>query len=557
MATAHPFDAWLDDFLATFFRQNPVDATFIGMHDHDHALPDCSPEGIEQAKDEWRSLRGRLEDVSTDELSVAQKLDHRLASGFIEIRLWELGSGHFVGGNPAYYTGEAIFGIIGLFQRDAEPFADRVAAAIARMQAIPGFLTRARANLASAPTAWTERAMRECRSALIYFSSGLRTLATERSISENAFLAAADGAHAAFAEHLAWLAGTLLTNPNEAYASGREAFERYLTAGHCLPPGQDADWVLATAKEAMAAAQTELDARAAAIDPTKSWQELLAGLADLHPSAGEYYAAYGRVWQEAKDAAIAAGLVTWPDFPIEFVPFPASDREAAAGLYYLFYRCPPARGYHDSHRYLVTPVEPDMAPEEQERRLRATNDSVIKLNHVVHHGGLGHHVQNWNAFRAQSRIGQIAGTDAASRISFFCAGTLVEGWACYATDLAEEIGFLTPLEALSEQQSRARMAARAIADVSIHTGQMTLAEAAAFYEREAGMSAAAAHGEAVKNSMFPGAAMMYLSGTSAIHALRQKLATRDGDAFNLRNFHDRFLSYGAVPVALIAEEMLG
>ncbi len=502
-----------------------------------------------------RGLRDRLSSIATDGLTVAQRLDHRLASGFIEIRLWELGSGHFAGGNPAYYTGEAIFGIISLFQRDAEPFADRVTAAIARMQAIPAFLAQARANIPSAPTAWTERAMRECRSALIYFSSGLRTLAAEREITEPTFLAAADGAHAAFTEHLAWLEEALLLNPNESYASGREAFERYLSAGHCLPAEQNADWVLANAQQAMNAAQAELEARAAAIDPSKTWQELLASLADLHPSAEDYYATYGRVWRAAKDAAIAAGLVTWPDFPIEFVPFPASDRDAAAGLYYLFYRCPPALGYHDSHRYLVTPVEPGMTPEEQERRLRATNESVIKLNHVVHHGGLGHHVQNWNAFRAESRIGQIAGTDAASRVAFFCAGTLVEGWACYATDLAEEIGFLTPLEALSEQQSRARMAARAIADVSIHTGQMTLADAAAFYEREAGMSAAAAHGEAVKNSMFPGAAMMYLSGTSAIHALRQQVAAQEGAAFNLRDFHDRFLSYGAVPISLIAEEM--
>jgi uncharacterized protein (DUF885 family) len=557
MATAHPFDAWLDDFLATFLRQNPVDATFIGMHDHDHALPDCSPDGIAKAQEEWRRLRERLGGVSTDGLSIARRHDHRLATGFIEIRLWELGSGHFALGNPAYYTGEAIFGIMGLFQRDSDPFADRIVAAISRMRAIPAFLAQSRANLSSAPAAWTERAMRECRSALIYFSSGVRTLADERSISDPGFLAAADGAHAAFIEHLAWLENTLLAHPNENYACGREALERYLTAGHCLPAEQNADWVLAAARSAMTAAQTELEARAAAIDPTRSWQDLLASLADMHPSADDYYAAYGRVWQEAKDAAVAADLVTWPDFPIEFVPFPASDRDAAAGLYYLFYRCPPALGYHDSHRYLVTPVEPDMAPDEQERRLRATNDSVIKLNHVVHHGGLGHHVQNWNAFRTASRIGQIAGTDAASRISIFCAGTLVEGWACYATDLAEEIGFLTPLEALSEQQSRVRMAARAIADVSIHAGQMTLAETAAFYEREAGMSAAAAHGEAVKNSMFPGAAMMYLSGTSAIHDLRQKLAARDGDAFNLRDFHNRFLSYGAVPVTLIAEEMLG
>lgn len=556
MTLAHPFTPWLDAFLATFFRQNPVDATFIGMHDHDHVLPDCSPDGLAAAVADLSRLRERLGTIPDDGLTIAQRHDRRLAAGFLDIRLWELGSGHVALGNPSYYTGEATFGIIGLFQRDNEPFADRVAAAVSRMRAIPAFLAQGRANIASAPTAWTERAIRESRSALIYFSSGLRLLAEERAIADPAFLEAADAAHAAFTQHLDWLESTLIASPNEAYASGREAFERYLSAGHCLPPEQDAAWIDAYARNALATAQRELESRAAALDPDRNWQDQLKALADLHPTADDYYAAYGRVWIAARDAAVAADLVTWPDFPIAFIPFPASDRDAAAGLYYLFYRCPPALGDHRSHRYLVTPIEPDMAPEEQERRLRATNDSVIKLNHVVHHGGLGHHVQNWNAFRAESRIGRFAGTDAASRVAFFAAGTLVEGWACYATDLAEEIGFLTPLEALSEQQSRVRMAARAVADVAIHTGAMTLAEAAAFYEHEAGMPPAAAMGEAVKNSMFPGAAMMYLSGTHAIHALRADVAAREGGAFSLRAFHDRFLSYGAVPVALIAEDRL-
>jgi uncharacterized protein (DUF885 family) len=121
----------------------------------------------------------------------------------------------------------------------------------------------------------------------------------------------------------------------------------------------------------------------------------------------------------------------------------------------------------------------------------------------------------------------------------------------------DEIGFLTPLESLSEAQSRLRMAARAAADVALHTGAATLAEIATLYEREAGMTPEAAHTEAVKNSMFPGAAMMYLIGADAIHDLRDALQTRDGAAFSLRAFHDRFLSYGAIPVTLIAQDMLG
>jgi uncharacterized protein (DUF885 family) len=83
-----------------------------------------------------------------------------------------------------------------------------------------------------------------------------------------------------------------------------------------------------------------------------------------------------------------------------------------------------------------------------------------------------------------------------------------------------------------------------------------LDETAAFYERDAGMPASAARNEAIKNSMFPGAAMMYLVGTEAIHDLRREIAEREGNAFSLRAFHDRVLHYGAIPVALIARDML-
>lgn len=246
--------------------------------------------------------------------------------------------------------------------------------------------------------------------------------------------------------------------------------------------------------------------------------------------------------------------MTWPDYPIRFVPQPQWAREAAPYLYFLFYRAPSAFDRLPEVDYLVPPVEPDMPTEEQARRLQTTNESVIKLNHVIHHGGLGHHIQNWHAYRARSRVGQIAAVDCASRIAMFCGGTMAEGWACYATDLMDEIGFLTPLERLSHAHTRLRMAARAIADVQLHTGQWTLKETAAFYRDTAAMPADAARAEAVKNSMFPGVALIYLCGTELIHGLRQEMQAREAD-FEMRRFHDKLLSYGSVPVALIAAEM--
>lgn len=549
------FSAWLDDFLADYYLRRPVNATFIGIHDHDHALPDLSPEGMADLASAARGLEQRLTNLSRDGLTEAQLHDSRIAEGYLQLQQWEATSPQFAR-NPAQWTGEAIFSVISLFQRDAQPQADRVTAAISRMQAIPAFLEQGRSVVQSAPVAWTERALREAQSGIAYFGRGLAILADDRGIDDPGFLPAAEVAHQAFVEHAAWLENSLMAAPSDDYASGREAFDRYLALGHCLPPEHNAAWVLEYAETAMTKARESLEREARAINPSKTWQELLSGLSDLHPTAEDYYGAYDRVWYEAQQSAIAHDLVTWPDYPITFAPFIRSDREAQPGLYYLFYRCPPPFGRPEVHTYRVTPVEPDMSPEEQERRLRATNDSVIKLNHIVHHGGLGHHVQNWHAFRAESHLAKIGGVDCASRVAFFGAGTMIEGWACYAVDLMNEVGFLTPLESLSEAQGHLRMVARAIADVNLHTGEWTLDETAAFYEREAGMPPAAAKGEAVKNSMFPGAAMMYLIGTDFIHNLRRSLTARQGADFSLKAFHDRFLSYGAIPVALIAESML-
>jgi hypothetical protein len=53
--------------------------------------------------------------------------------------------------------------------------------------------------------------------------------------------------------------------------------------------------------------------------------------------------------------------------------------------------------------------------------------------------------------------------------------------------------------------------------------------------------------EALKNSMFSGTALMYLVGTDAIHQLRKQTAAREGVAFDLKHFHDRFRYCGSVP----------
>jgi hypothetical protein len=551
---APAFNDWLDDFFSAYYLRRPVNATFIGVHRHDGQLPDLSEDGAGDTLAEMETLLQRLRALPPEPLSEAERLDRKLAEGFLEIQRWEYTSSHFHLGNPSLYTGEAIFGLLSMFLTPFAPLAERVASAIDRMEAIPKLLAQGRTNVRQAPLAWTERAIRECTGALAFFEDGVGHLICDEGIDRPHFQGAADRAAMAFAEYQRYLERELRVRPTESYACGEAAFDLLMRQGHFINMG--ADEIVRYAEAQMAEAEAYLVEHATDFGAA-NWREALAQLAEQRPTVESYYERYAELWQACQAFAERQELLTWPDFPIRYVPRPVWARKAAPYLYFLFYRSPAAFHRPPVHDYLVMPIDSILPIAEQERLLRANNDSVIKLNHVVHHGSIGHHVQNWHAYRAASRIGRVAAVDCASRIAMFCGGTMAEGWAVYATHLMGDVGFYTPLERYSEYQSRLRMCARAIVDVRLHQGRFTLDEAAAFYEQRAGMARRAAHNEAVKNSMFPGAAMMYLIGADSIRQLRRDLAAQQGTAFKLKDFHDRFLAYGSVPVALICAQMKG
>ena len=535
--------AWLDRFFEAYYQRRPVNATFIGVHSEDHRLPDISSGGVSETISEMRVLLAEEAPPEAHAGSLSA-LDRRLAEGFLRIQLWEYESGHFLG-NPSIHAGEAVFGMMSLLLSDFAPLPDRLEALGERMRALPEFLAQAQTHLESAPVAWTLRAIREC-------SGGLAFVRDSVSCVDPGLTEAAKHAERALTEYRSFLQTALLERPHEHLACGPEAFDLYLRDGHCLT--ESADDIVAYAREEMARAESDLSRDAPDFGVTDP-ADVLSKLPDLGPDVSQYYGRYQDTWNEMRRVAQQKELLTWPEFPIRYCARPEWARSAAPDLYFLYYRSPAAFHRPPVHDYLVTPIDESMPPEERESLLRAHNDGVIKLNHVVHHGGIGHHVQNWHAFRSPLRVGRVAAVDCASRVAMFCGATMAEGWACYATDLTAEAGGLTPLEQYAERYSRVRMCARAIVDVELHHGRLTLDEAAAFYEENAGMSAAAAEAEAVKNSMFPAAAIIYLLGTDMIHELRAELIGHSDSDLTLRTFHDSFLSYGSIPVRVIGDEM--
>jgi hypothetical protein len=549
----------LDQFFAHYYRRRPVNATFTGEHAFDELLPDWSSDGLDACTAEMRALHADLVRAhgpvasAGDYAGAPDALDAELARGFLETQSAETDSAHGVRGNPSLWTGEAIFSVIALMTREFAPFDRRVLAAAARLAAIPEFLERGRATLNARPlpAAWTSRALRECEGAAVLLTRGMERWTASAPLpgAHAALLLAASAvALAAFEGFAQWLRSRPVAG-DDAMACGPELFDLFLALGHqCRRSRAD---LARDARAALRDATARLQEMAH--ERCGSWDVAQSRLAADHPSEEDYFSAFGRLWNGCRECAAENAVVTWPEWPIRYVPLPDWTRDAAVFLYYLFYRSPAPGDACVVHDYVV----PHLPVTGVEQHLRAWNHSVIKLNHVVHHGAIGHHVQNWHAYhQARSRMWRVAAVDCASRIGMMCGGTMAEGWACYATELMEELDFLTPLEEISQQHSRVRLLARAVVDIGLHERSMTFAEAVRLYQEQAGMSRAAALAEVTKNSMFPCTAIMYWLGTQGILDLRRGMKSRQGAAFSLQRFHDELLGYGSIPVPLIARIML-
>ncbi len=550
--------AVFDEFWQTWLDLRPVDATFIGHHDGDDRFPDWSSAGHQQSAAAWAGLRGVIANArpghsvgaSSSSMNWAE-VDLELADSILELHLAEHESRHFSRGNPSLATGEFAFGLISLVIRDFQPVEQRAESLLARLRAGPRFLAGALDGLrgAAVPQRWLDRAIREGEATLVFLDSGVSKWVREHALSSSLAESLMDASRFAAGGLSAFIETLRQNSVDDAPVArcGTDMLDLLIRRGHWIDRSP-AD-LLHEAHERFAEAQARLNEMTGG-----DLQAALHRLAARHPAPIDYLPAFRRTWDACVALCREHDVVDWPNAPLRYVPIPEWTRMAAPSLYYLFYRSPAPYDQEMTFDYVVTPLE-GLDDEAAERHLRVWNDSVIKLNHVVHHGAIGHHVQNAFARCAPSRIGRVAATDSASRLALYCGGTMAEGWACYATDLMEELGFLTADECIAEQQSRVRMLARAIVDIELHTGQRTFDEAVALYHSQVGMPLAAAEGETVKNSMFPGTGLMYWFGTQEVHAARRDAVQRWGSNFSLRRFHDEFLSMGSLPVTLVRQLM--
>jgi hypothetical protein len=127
-----------------------------------------------------------------------------------------------------------------------------------------------------------------------------------------------------------------------------------------------------------------------------------------------------------------------------------------------------------------------------------------------------------------------------------------EGWAHYVEEMMWEEGYQagTPRYQFAMAEEAMMRTVRVLAAVGIHTGALSVADAAALFEERTALSGSAARAEAVRAVWEP-TYVRYTWGKVLVQELRDAARAAWGSAFSLSRFHRELLGFGSPPVGLM------
>ena len=155
----------------------------------------------------------------------------------------------------------------------------------------------------------------------------------------------------------------------------------------------------------------------------------------------------------------------------------------------------------------------------------------------------GHHLQ---IAIAQERTG----AHPITRYLFFSGYT--EGWGLYAERLAQEMGlYSSELDWFGDLGQQALRAARLVVDPGLAVLGWPRQRAIDYMMAHVPISRAGAESEVDRYIANPGQATAYMIGRLEIERLRDQAKSRLGAQFDIREFHDRVLENGSVPLSFL------
>lgn len=518
------------------FQENPTSATDAGIHTYDDRLADFSP--ATQAA-EMKKLRGFRNELSALQPAAGTdahaNVDYLLVRSDIEGDWWQRTFLRGLQRNPSIYEGECSNGIFSIVKRQYASDEVRLHAAIARLRACPRVLQQGRVNLTDTVREFAQIASEDIRDGDSLYTTTLDEVARDTPAQTRAELAQAQAvALDALHQYRAWLDARMNTFHAGGFAVGRKQYDWYLRRVLMLP--YDSGQVAAIGSLELARDRT-LETWENARDPALP----APSPAPTFSSKAAFLSYYEQSLAKIIAFINARQIVTIPSYigPFHIVEVP----KALAATYPGGFMNPPGMFSTDPQGFYFVP---DFSASNQSFFVEQARQSVLPL--LGHEGIPGHFMQFSIAYHNPDYIRHVQGD-----------GVFAEGWAFYGEEMLMREGLYEDDPGARKQviHLMRHRATRIGVDVGLATGAMSLPQAIAYFEKNAGIDYDTARGEATRFAMGPGQAIDYQIGKTQIETLQTLVENREGASFTQRSFHDRLLSYGTVPYSTVRYEWLG
>lgn len=536
------FDRQAEAFIEALWQLDPDAAIAAGRFEFAQRLTPPSAAQRDKRRAFLKGWQARLEAVADASLSAGQRMDRAMLLAKIRSDLWRLDVLREWAWNPAEHNPAGPIDLI--LTTDWAPEQQRVKALHARIKRLPAFYAEARKSLTDVTREHTELALQQAPGVLAVLDD-VESHAQQLGLGSlmQPDLQAARQAVAGYQAHLKkllptakrpWRLGDLYEakfgHDIQSAATGRQTYEL----------------ALARREEVLASMQ----AQAAALWPAVIGAE---------PPPADRFALIGRVIAKLSERHVARErfvdeiraqipqLEAWvrdKDLLTQDASKPLAVRETPAyqrGVAGASIDAPGPYRPQDRTFYNVTPLD-ELSPEQAESTLREYNHWILQILNI-HEAIPGHYTQLVYANRSPSKVKALFGS-----------GSMIEGWAVYGERVMIESGYgASPEMTLMWGKWHLRSVTNTVLDYSVHVLGMGEKDALDLLVRQAFQTEREATEKWRRVQLTSVQLTSYFSGYSEIVALREQLKSKPG--FQLKAFHEKFLSYGSAPVRLIAAEM--
>lgn len=540
------FNTLVDAYFEECFKVSPTWATELGIHQYDSMLEDYSSDAFQREASMHRAYKVQFKALDFSKLNRQNRLDRDIIMAHIDDQLFDIEVLQKWKKNPDMYSSGVTSSIFSLIKRNFAPIEQRMQSIISREERIPAALEAAKKNLMSerVPPVYAEINLEQLPGAIDFFTTAvpdaLRTVVdpTLRQSFAQSNLAAID----ALKDYQKFVTEMVAQKRCKGtFALGEENYARKLEYEQMIDT--PVDKLLADGMTELRSQQKQFTELAQKLSPNQNVDEYFKTISKDHPKGDKVIESVSSLLDELRTFCTDKNIVTVPSPDAPKVEETPSFERA---LSFASMDTPgPFEVKAKEAYYFVTLPEPTWTAQHAEEHLRSFSYPDL-INTSVHEAYPGHYEQFLWSKQFPSKTRKI-----------ISVSSNYEGWAHYCEQMMLDQGLKDNDQKLRLVQLHDALLrnCRYIVAIQMHAKNMTLDQAIDFFMKEGYMERANAEREAKRGTMDP-TYLVYTYGKMQILAMRDEYKKLKGSAYSLKDFHDRFLKCGAVPLKIVRTELL-